>query len=390
MKKENTLATKRPDLIKYWDYEKNKEIGLDPDAVSTGSGKKAYWKCENNHSYEREIGKQVKANASCPFCAHKYIKDIPELKVMYDNEKNELSMDKVTVQSVRKVWWKCENGHSFLDAAVYVMNRKKKCQLCDNEFIKDIPELTEMYDVEKNLTPLDGITTGSGKKVWWKCKKGHEFSCAPSNMIRRVHKCHICKHQYIKDIPELVAEFDFEKNTIPLETITTGMDHRIHWKCKKGHEWCTSPHNRVRGKSGCPTCWKKKEREVIAAAKAKKKAEKEEAEYKKQFETPEEKEARRLKEKEEMKEIVLEPDDLTEKRNSKKLTIARLYPKAATMWNYEKNGRRTVDSVLAEPTKNYWWKCENGHEWISVLESVERAEGNGCLCCSKKASKYSI
>ena len=62
----NDLATKRPDLIKEWDYEKNKD--LNPLMIAPGSGKKAWWRCKFNHSWEAEISSRNKG-AGCPYCA---------------------------------------------------------------------------------------------------------------------------------------------------------------------------------------------------------------------------------------------------------------------------------------------------------------------------------
>ncbi|HCJ56834.1 MAG TPA: hypothetical protein DHV55_05370, partial [Clostridiaceae bacterium] len=46
----NNLASLRPDIAKDWDYEKN--YPLTPQNVVVGSGKKIWWKCENNHPLE--------------------------------------------------------------------------------------------------------------------------------------------------------------------------------------------------------------------------------------------------------------------------------------------------------------------------------------------------
>lgn len=44
----------------------------------------------------------------------------------------------------------------------------------------------------KSLTPYQ-VTSGSGKKVWWKCKQGHEWIMAVKERKRRTRcpKCYI-------------------------------------------------------------------------------------------------------------------------------------------------------------------------------------------------------
>lgn len=50
---ETDLATIRPDLVSEWDFEKNKN--LKPTEVTSGSGKKIWWKCKRGHSWEATI-----------------------------------------------------------------------------------------------------------------------------------------------------------------------------------------------------------------------------------------------------------------------------------------------------------------------------------------------
>ena len=69
----------------------------------------------------------------------------------------------------------------------------RKLVYSGNELSITNPELVEEWDFEKNypLTP-DDVTFGSGKKVWWKCKKcGHEWQ-AGVNTRTRGHGCPVC------------------------------------------------------------------------------------------------------------------------------------------------------------------------------------------------------
>ena len=46
-----SLAEHNPELIKEWDYDKNDALGIKPDKVSYGSARKVWWKCDKGHSY---------------------------------------------------------------------------------------------------------------------------------------------------------------------------------------------------------------------------------------------------------------------------------------------------------------------------------------------------
>lgn len=64
----NDLASKRPDLVKEWNYLKN---SFSPSSILPGSGKKAWWICSIcKYEWYAEISSRNKG-ASCPACARK-------------------------------------------------------------------------------------------------------------------------------------------------------------------------------------------------------------------------------------------------------------------------------------------------------------------------------
>lgn len=54
--------------------------------------------------------------------------------------------------------------------------------------------------------------------------------------------------------PDLKQEWDWEKNTIDPYTITSGSSKRVFWKCKYGHSWQTTVNNMGRNGYQCPYC----------------------------------------------------------------------------------------------------------------------------------------
>lgn len=62
---------------------------------------------------------------------------------------------------------------------------------------------------------------------------------------------------YISDIPELMKEWDWEKNNklgLDPSKIATGDSRtKVWWRCEYGHEWKTTPNSR-KGGSRCPKC----------------------------------------------------------------------------------------------------------------------------------------
>ena len=203
------------------------------------------------------------------------------------------------------------------------------------------PPFLKEWNYEKNgkLKP-EFFTAFSGKKVWWKCSKGHEWEAAINN--RRIgHNCPYCSNQKVlpgyNDLatvhPELAQEWNYEKN-FPLtpQDYITGSNKLVWWKCAKGHEWKASIANRIKGASlrgiikgtQCPYCSNQK---VQAGF-----------------------------------------NDL-----------ATTHPDLAKEWDYDKNGSARPDQIIAGSNKKVWWKCSKGHEWKTSVAC--RRKGTGCPYC---------
>lgn len=107
--------------------------------------------------------------------------------------------------SKSKYWWKCKKGHSFYASVSSRTNLKSGCPYCSNQKViigyNDLattnPELLKEWNYERNMdiTP-QSVTAGSGKKVWWKCKNGHEWLSSIYNR-KRGRNCPVCNR--IKD-----------------------------------------------------------------------------------------------------------------------------------------------------------------------------------------------
>ena len=54
-KKEKKYLIDNPTLMAEWNWEKNNELGLDPNMLTLGSGKKAWWKCSKGHEWQATI-----------------------------------------------------------------------------------------------------------------------------------------------------------------------------------------------------------------------------------------------------------------------------------------------------------------------------------------------
>ena len=101
----------------------------------------------------------------------------------------DLLPESVTPNSGKKVWWMCMYGHEW-QAKIAQRNNGTGCPYCAgrkvlkgfNDLQTVNPALAKEWNYEKNdgLTPMD-VTSNSNKKVWWKCKKGHEWQAIVAN-----------------------------------------------------------------------------------------------------------------------------------------------------------------------------------------------------------------
>ena len=108
----------------------------------------------------------------------------PDIADEWHPTKNgDIAPDQVAPKSGKKVWWLGKCGHEW-EAAVSSRSKGHGCPYCNNlkawsgynDLATTNPELSEEWNYERNgeLSPSD-VLSGSHKKVWWICSKGHEW-----------------------------------------------------------------------------------------------------------------------------------------------------------------------------------------------------------------------
>ena len=209
----NDLQTLNSALANEWNYEKNNN--LTPLDVMPNCNKKVWWKCEKGHEWEALIINRNRGR-DCPICSNKKIlkgyNDLQTLHPILTSEWNYEKNDGLTPMDVgpnshNKVWWQCSEGHEW-HAAIYSRNAGDGCPYCSGKLVNkgknDLqtvnPTLANEWNYEKNngLTPADFLPN-SGKKVWWKCIKGHEWQATIYNR-NRGNSCPICRKTKSKEV----------------------------------------------------------------------------------------------------------------------------------------------------------------------------------------------
>lgn len=192
--KQGGLVKQFPALAAEWDDEKN--APLTPQDVTTGSHKLIWWRCPKGHSWRAAVYSRTTLGTGCPVCTGRQAlageNDLatlyPDIAAQWDEEKNgALHPSNVTAGSNRRVWWRCEKGHSYRAVIAQRVQRGDGCPYCANRKVlpgfNDLataaPLVAKQWHETLNgaLTP-EMVTAGSHKKAWWQCSYGHVWKAA--------------------------------------------------------------------------------------------------------------------------------------------------------------------------------------------------------------------
>lgn len=270
----NDLATKYPDIAAEWSH---KNLPLKPTMVSAGSHKKVIWVDRHGHEWTASVKSRVQGSG-CPYCSHNLVLSgfndlasrFPEIAAEWSERNLPLTPDKVTAFKNTRVWWKCSLGHEWY-TLISTRSGGSQCPYCSgikllkgfNDFATKHPLLAEEWS-ERNLplTP-DMVNEKSTKNVWWKCKTcGYEWKSAVKSRVKG-SMCPVCADRAVlaghNDLattdPELLNEWDYEKNGELLPTAISRNSMKIvWWKCASGHSWRAKISDRTLEGKGCYLC----------------------------------------------------------------------------------------------------------------------------------------
>lgn len=155
------LATKYPEILRYWDYEKNAELGLYPNKITGSSCDIAYWKCEKKHdSYPMRINNKVISKQGCPVCSNVQIQTgyndfatiCPESLNHWNFElNNNLGLNPHTLGAgiITKAYFNCPKGHEPYYKAIRKFSKGQRCPECKvSRGETKINEILNKYGIE--------------------------------------------------------------------------------------------------------------------------------------------------------------------------------------------------------------------------------------------------
>ncbi len=187
----NSLATKAPRQIQYWNHDKNAKT---PEHMLAGSKLRAEWMCPTcSYKWQARVAQRVLNDSGCPRCSNKAIQRKTKqptyeavhhpLLLEWDYERNAadgIHPNNTTLGSDKLVHWdcqKCPKGqlHKYrMRSANRAGTQASKCPYCAgrqvckcNSLKTHFPMIASEWDFARNdLTPAQ-VTSRSDQLVWW-------------------------------------------------------------------------------------------------------------------------------------------------------------------------------------------------------------------------------
>lgn len=139
----NDLGTQRPDIARMWHPTMNGD--LTPYDVTPGADKLIWWQCpiDEEHVWQQQPWSltaprrdKVKTHG-CPYCSKHRVSDEnsllinrPDVLLKWDYDKNDKDPGEYSVYSNKKVWWICEDGHSWKATIISATYSNAGCPTC--------------------------------------------------------------------------------------------------------------------------------------------------------------------------------------------------------------------------------------------------------------------
>lgn len=335
-------------LKKEWASDRNAEK---PEGLRANSHAKVWWRCEKGHEWKSAVYARVTIGRNCPYCVNQAIipgeNDMetvaPEMARLWHLTLNgTLSPSDLFSGSRKQVWWQCEKGHAW-KAPAYSIKAGRSCPYCsgrnailgETDLATTHPQVIPMWSERNKILPTE-VTANSHRKVLWLCEKGHQWETAVAVVAVEGCGCPYCAGKLAipgeTDLatvnPDILAEWDYEKNTLNPSEILPSTHEKVWWKCALGHSWQAAVFSRTREKhTGCPYCAGRK---VLAGF-----------------------------------------NDL-----------ATLKPTVAKEWHPTLNGELRPEDVTLGSNRRVWWRCRESHVWQAAIYSRTRKKGAGCPVCA--------
>lgn len=193
----NDLATTHPEIAR-------QAIVGDPSKVSYGSRERFTWGCELGHQWSalvsQRTSKDHQRTYNCPYCSNRRVlpgfNDLATKFPEIAREAYGWNPSTVFPSSDKKLDWICEKGHVWSMSPKHRSHQRCGCHYCSGRQIlvgfNDIATTYPKLAKEAHNWDPKTLTFGSGKKVLWKCEKGHVWTAPPNRRTASDEHCPSC------------------------------------------------------------------------------------------------------------------------------------------------------------------------------------------------------
>ena len=415
----NNFKFLHPEIAK--EFHPTKNGGIKPENLLPGSNKTVWWLCSknNNHEYETDVYHRIARNQGCPFCSGAKASKENNIKILFPHlikewhpiKNGDLKPEELLKGSHKIIWWICSKGHEWKTIAKTRTISGNNCPFCANQMVgKDnnlkflFPEIAKEWHPTKNgdIKPED-IVSGSNKKYWWLCRKGHSYNTRVEQRTRRNVGCSKCSNQTSRPEFRIVAELEsifkkvssrykFKKTEIDIyiEDINLGIEYDGAYHHKK-KDTLDSQKNiflknnlikliRVRR----TPLNKLSEYDVLVYQDEIKKKDLDNLCYSISSLCNEEQKIKIKK--------YLEYSSFVNEESYRKYlsyfpgpipsqSLAVINPQLTKQWNYKKNYPLEPESFYPRSNEKVWWICDKGHEWKASITNRSRKNSLNCPTC---------
>ena len=355
----NDLQTRRPEVLRYWDYEKNNEFL--PSQVMAFSNKPAFWKCPDcNYEWKAAINNPK----SCPRCTDNYkvseseqilyyylLKHFPDTELTYHAAwlgRREIDVYIPSIQVAIEYdgeYWHKSTQHRDLKKSDLIKEHGDLLIRIREEQLEEINDGSYHIIVPSKKYTFDRLDEPL-REVFRVINQERALAVCPDIAVLRDWKEILSTAQTNKKeksvaalFPDLALTWNYEKNNgLKPESFLPGSNKKVWWKCPDcGYEWEEIIVNRTKRQTPCSQCNSDNTRRLIPGV-----------------------------------------NDLASK-----------YPLIAEEWDYQKNGVLKPSDFTYGADAKVWWKCSKcGKEWQSTI--ANRSTGFGCPSCGRKKAAESL
>lgn len=298
----NDLGTTHPELAKEWHPTKNGN--LKPHQVLAGSARKVWWLCPMGHEYRSSLLHRGHGT-NCPICNSGRQTSFAEQAVFFyvkhkfpDAENRvrgilgrRMELD-IYIPSLNTaveydgVFWHSERNRKrdsfkykecLLHGIKLIRIRENSSDSTEEEIADEVLRIENPED-KANLSKviirlLKTLVSESDSSD----ENQQDFRSLPNVDVEkdefniRRYMQNLNKDSIADLYPKLLEEWDYKKNEgLNPKMFKPSSSLKVWWKCQDcGHEWKTGIGHRAKGKTGCPVCFRRKNKSG-ANSKAKK------------------------------------------------------------------------------------------------------------------------